>query len=562
MNTDNSFLETAWKQLDEHDSGEIFNIAQKNNISITLSELLKTRKVNNVKSFLSSKLKDNLTFDKIEKLSNIEKTQKFFEEIKETKKVGIFSDYDVDGACSAAIIKNILSQFNIELEVYIPNRLSEGYGPNQLAVKKLLEKNNHIIFLDCGSNNFEEQKLVIENKSKLLIIDHHECKEDYEGVILINPKYEKDQSVLNDLCTTSLVFLVFFYLTKKMIINNNDILQYLDLVALATICDLVPLNPINRSFVKQGLKIINSEKKNKGLMTLINESKIKQEISEYHLGYVLGPRINAGGRMGESYLGFNLLSSPNIHLAVQYSSVIGGKNQERQKIQTSIISSIKNNKEDNQDLINFFYDPTWHIGVLGIIAGRLMRDNNRPSFVMTDSDKFIVGSGRSLGGINIGALMMEATEKGIILKGGGHTKACGFTLEKKSWNKFKLFLLNKFTGSLVRQESFYETTIDIAVINESIMKDLNLLSPFGQNNPEPIFKSERIKIDILNIFKDKHLKCKISDKLGNSVTGMMFDSQVDSFKSYIAKKNEFDCYYKVKRDTYSSNLIVHIVDIH
>ncbi len=562
MNIKSSFLENTWKKTDKYNNSEVFYIAQKNNLSITLAELLLSRKINNIKSFLSSKLKDNITFNKIEKLSNINKSQDFFNQIKETKKVGIFSDYDVDGACSAAILKNILSQYKIEVELYIPNRLSEGYGPNTSAIKKLLENNDHIIFLDCGSNNIEEQKLIKAKNSELLIIDHHECNDVVEGVILINPKLTTDQSALNDLCTTSLVFLLIFYLTKKEILSNNDVLQYLDLVALATICDLVPLNPINRSFVKQGLKILNSDSKNKGLTTLINEAKINQEISEYHLGYVLGPRINAGGRMGESYLSFNLLSSPNIHLAAQYSSVINGKNQERQKIQTSIINSINSGIKDNQNLINFFYDPTWHIGVLGIIAGRLMRSNKRPSFVMTDSEKFIVGSGRSLGGLNIGTLMMEATEKGIITKGGGHAKACGFTLEKKSWEPFKLFLLNKFTGSIVVQENHYELLLDLTVINEHLLKDLDLLSPFGQKNPEPIFKSEKIKIEILNIFKEKHIKCRLSDKLGNSVTGMMFDSNVESFKSFIAKKNELDCYYKVKRDTYSSKVIVHIEDIH
>ena len=562
MNTKNSFLETTWKQTSQNNNSDVFNLAQKNNVSITLAELLLSRKVDSIKSFLSSKLKDNLSLSKIEKLSHIDKSKTFFEQIKETKKVGIFSDYDVDGACSAAILKNVLTHYGVEVQLYIPNRLSEGYGPNPLAVKKLLENNSHIIFLDCGSNNIEEQKLIKDKNAQLLIIDHHECRDIEEGIVLINPKYAKDQSVLNDLCTTSLVFLLVFYLTKKEILTNNDVLQYLDLVALATICDLVPLNDINRSFVKQGLKILNSETKNKGLTTLINEAKIKQEISEYHLGYVLGPRINAGGRMGESYLSFNLLSSPNIHIAAQYSSVINGKNQERQKIQTSIINTINSGVDDNQNLINFFYDPTWHIGVLGIIAGRLMRSNKRPSFVMTDSENFIVGSGRSLGGLNIGTLMMEAADNGIIIKGGGHTKACGFTLEKKSWEPFKLFLLDKFTGSTVIQENYYELLLDLTLINNNLLNDLDLLSPFGQSNPEPIFKSENVKIEIVNVFKDKHMKCKLSDQLGNSVIGMMFDSDVGSFKSYISLKNDFDCYYKIKRDTYSSQVIVHIEDIH
>ena len=561
LNIKLSFLETTWAINEKKFESNTFEVAQKNNISIILSELLLKREVKNIKSFLSSKLKDNISFNEIEKLENINSSLKFFEEIKNLKKVGIFSDYDVDGACSAAILKKYLSQFDIKVEVYIPNRITEGYGPNKKAIQKLLEKNKHVIFLDCGSNSIIEQDIITKNKSKLLIIDHHECDQINQNVILINPKSKLDKSNFNDLCTTALVFLVVFYLTRKEIFSNNDVFQYLDLVALATICDLVPLNSINRSFVKQGLNILNYDIKNKGIVTLINQSKINQKISEYHLGFILGPRINAGGRMGESYLGFNLLSCENIHAATQYSSIITSKNQERQKIQNKIINSLTTLIEES-DAINFFYDPSWHIGVIGIIAGRLMRGNKKPSFVMTNSNDLIVGSGRSTGGLNIGNLMIEAVEKKIIIKGGGHSKACGFTLEKDSIKEFKNFLFTKFQGFYPEKNNFYEMNLDISVINENLLNDLSLMSPFGQLNPEPVFKSENLKINILNIFKEKHIKCKLFDNLGNSLIGIFFDIDVIKFKEYISKKDTFNCFYKVKRDTYSSNVIAHIEDIH
>jgi single-stranded-DNA-specific exonuclease len=437
--TKQSFNGFYWYPYNENLNDDLtFEVAQKNNISINLSKLLLNRNIKKVSNFLNSKLKENISISQIMKLNNITKTNSFFEKVKKEKKISIFSDYDVDGACAAAICKKLLSQFEIEVYTYIPNRLNEGYGLNMHALDKLLDFSSNILVLDCGSNNILEQEYINKKGAQVVIVDHHECDNFFENAIVVNPKTPDDQSKLDDLCATALTFLLFVYLKNERIFESFDVLQYLDLVALATICDLVPLGDINRTLVKQGLKIINSENSNKGIQTLINQAKIKQSISEYHLGYILGPRINAGGRMGESLLGFNLLSSDNIHQALQYSQIIEGHNQNRQKIQTKIVSSIDLNDSKNQNL-NFFYDEKWHIGIVGIIAGRLMRLNNKPSFVMTNSNEFVVGSGRSQGEKNIGQLMMRAAEKGIIIKGGGHEKACGFTLKEKKIQEFKIF---------------------------------------------------------------------------------------------------------------------------
>ena len=562
MSIDPSFQGAEWQSAySKQNEDEIFQLAQKNNISTHLSRLLINRNIKSISKFINSKLKENLSISKIVKLSNLDNSISFFEKVKSEKKISIFSDYDVDGACAAAICKKFLSQFDIEVNVYIPNRLNEGYGLNQVAIDKIMTFSQNILVLDCGSNNIQEQEYIINKGGNIMIIDHHECEVFFDQAIVVNPKTPKDLSDLDDLCATALTFLVMVYLKHENVFPNVDVLQYLDLVALATICDLVPLSDINRSFVKQGLKVINSDNVNKGIQTLINQSKIKQKISEYHLGYILGPRINAGGRMGESLLGFNILSSDNIHQALQLAQIIESHNQNRQSIQAKIVKSI-NLQESEDKSINFFFDKKWHIGIVGIIAGRLMRLNNKPSFVMTSSNDFVVGSGRSLGEKNIGQLMMIAAEKGIIIKGGGHAKACGFTLREDQIPEFKNYLYAETKNISISNKKYYESTIDLNVINEQLLNDLDLLSPFGQKNPEPIFRAENVKIDILQIFKNKHAKLKIFDDLNFECEGVFFDIVSEDLKFYIDKKTNFDCYFKVKKDTYSNKTVMHIEDIH
>jgi single-stranded-DNA-specific exonuclease len=562
LSIDHSFQGAEWQSAySKQNEDEIFQLAQKNNISTHLSRLLINRNIKTISKFINSKLKENLSISKIVKLSNLDSSISFFEKVKSEKKISIFSDYDVDGACAAAICKKFLSQFDIEVNVYIPNRLNEGYGLNQVAIDKIMTFSQNILVLDCGSNNIQEQEYIINKGGNIMIIDHHECEVFFDQAIVVNPKTPKDLSDLDDLCATALTFLVMVYLKHENVFPNVDVLQYLDLVALATICDLVPLSDINRSFVKQGLKVINSDNVNKGIQTLINQSKIKQKISEYHLGYILGPRINAGGRMGESLLGFNILSSDNIHQALQLAQIIESHNQNRQSIQAKIVKSI-NLQESEDKSINFFFDKKWHIGIVGIIAGRLMRLNNKPSFVMTSSNDFVVGSGRSLGEKNIGQLMMIAAEKGIIIKGGGHAKACGFTLREDQIPEFKNYLYEETKNISISNKKYYESTIDLNVINEQLLNDLDLLSPFGQKNPEPIFRAENVKIDILQIFKNKHAKLKIFDDLNFECEGVFFDIVSEDLKFYIDKKTNFDCYFKVKKDTYSNKTVMHIEDIH
>ena len=217
MSTNPSFQGAEWQSAYLYpNEDEIFQLAQKNNISTLLSRLLINRDIKSISKFINSKLKENLSITKIAKLSNIDKSISFFEKVKTDKTISIFSDYDVDGACAAAICKKFLSQFGIEVNVYIPNRLNEGYGLNQDAIDKILTFSPNILVLDCGSNNFKEQEYIINKGGKIMIIDHHECEVFFDQAIVVNPKTPNDQSNLDDLCATALTFLVMVFLKNKI----------------------------------------------------------------------------------------------------------------------------------------------------------------------------------------------------------------------------------------------------------------------------------------------------------------------------------------------------------
>jgi len=236
LSIDPSFQGAEWQSAySKQNEDEIFQLAQKNNISTHLSRLLINRNIKSISKFINSKLKENLSISKIVKLSNLDNSISFFEKVKSEKKISIFSDYDVDGACAAAICKKFLSQFDIEVNVYIPNRLNEGYGLNQVAIDKIMIFSQNILVLDCGSNNIQEQEYIINKGGNIMIIDHHECEVFFDQAIVVNPKTPKDLSDLDDLCATALTFLVMVYLKHENVFPNVDVLQYLDLVALATI---------------------------------------------------------------------------------------------------------------------------------------------------------------------------------------------------------------------------------------------------------------------------------------------------------------------------------------
>ena len=361
----------------------------------------------------------------------------------DNKKIGIIGDYDVDGTTSSSLLTNFFDHYNISSDVYIPNRLKDGYGPNISAFEQFIEKGiDTVITVDCGSASIKPLEYAYQNGVKVIIIDHHKVDNHLPDCFAhINPTRKEDKSNLNHLAAVGLTFLFIVALRRSLRerqefndIKEPNLKKYLDVVALGTICDVVQLKSLNRAFVKEGLKIINNTEK-VGLKSLCSVAKI-ENIDVYELGYILGPRINAAGRTGSPELGFRLLTSDNKDETNAIADKLNQLNQERQNIEKKVLDqSIE--KIENHMLENglndyptsiFVSNDNWHLGVLGIVASRLKEKFHRPSFVISSKDDISTASARSLPGIDIGKIIIEGVNDGILLSGGGHAMAGGFSL--------------------------------------------------------------------------------------------------------------------------------------
>lgn len=449
--------------------------------------------------------------------------------------IGIITDYDVDGACSASLLCAFLDHYNIRSIVKIPDRLKEGYGPNSRCLQELKDSNcDLIITLDCGSGC---QKL-LGDKTKVhcpvVIIDHHISNSSKSINIKahINPNQQDDRSGLNNLCATGVVFMVLIALQKSLNDNrknnltlpknNFNLKENLDLVALATVCDLVPLNDINRIFVTQGIKVLR-QTKNHGLKALIRVSKIKNNIATRNLGFTLGPRLNAGSRMGSSDTAFKLLSATDSTTALQHSVTLNEFNDLRR---TLVKTSIEKLEDSHKSIKQYAHknailcgSESWSMGIVGLLASSIVEKHHKPAFVMSFKNKdhnTAKGSARSIRGINLANLLKEAVATNAILSGGGHAMAAGFELSIDQIPIFADFLDNKMS---VFQDSSYSKTrskkFDEVLLfsdcNIDLLSQINKLSPFGMENDEPIFRINNtllLSFDRLNI---NHIAIKIAD---------------------------------------------------
>ena len=330
-------------------------------------------------------------------------TKKIVNCILKKKKIGIFGDYDVDGSSATSLICNFFSEIGVEYESYIPDRIKEGYGANIDAFESLKEKGCALILtLDRGTTSFEPIELISRKNVDVIVVDHHQQSELLpKAFAIINPKKKKDSSNLNNLCATGVTFFLVISLSRELKKNNSlkiklpNLIKYLDLVALATVCDLVKLDQVNRAFVKQGIKIIN-QTNNIGLNALVQESSINQFLNEYHLGFVLGPRINAGGRVGNSRIGVDLLTSNDTNMSNILSKKLCDFNNLRKSIEYQVEKEAINKGIPEDQNIICVHNKNWHPGVLGIVASKLTNKFMRPSIVISEDNEVCSASCRSV----------------------------------------------------------------------------------------------------------------------------------------------------------------------
>ena len=399
------------------------------------SKLLSIRQIekDEVISFLNPSIKNFLPNPY--NLTDMEKsTLRTAKAINQKEKLGIFGDYDVDGATSTALLGNYFSELNLEYETYIPDRRKEGYGPSVKSFKELIDKNVKVIFtVDCGTLSFDAINFAKNNKIDVIVLDHHQSEVKLPNAFsIVNPNRLDDKSNLQYLCAVGVSFMFLVSLNRELrnkdwFIKNDikepNLIEYLDLVSLGTVCDVVPLIGLNRAIVKQGLKVFKS-KKNLGLKTLLDICKIEVSPSIYHLGYLLGPRINAGGRVGKCSHGANLLLNKDPKNSYKLASELDQYNKERQMLEKDLLKKILNQTTDySKEPVLILSGDNWHEGVIGIVAARLKDKFNKPVILISLNGNIGKASARSIVGFDIGSVIISATQEKILLKGGGHKMA-------------------------------------------------------------------------------------------------------------------------------------------
>ncbi|MBN1325092.1 MAG: single-stranded-DNA-specific exonuclease RecJ [Alphaproteobacteria bacterium] len=500
---DKSMLGKAWiVATQSNNSGSSINIIDDN----LIEQILYSRGITGVfevEKFLNPSIKEYMPDPDV--LMDMDKAAKIIADaVIKKEKIAVYGDYDVDGITSTAVFVKYLREFDADVIWHLPTREGEGYGLNIEALETIAKEGvKLVITVDCGISGTEEVAYAKNIGMQIVVTDHHSPESVLpDADAIVNPKRKDDTSGLSYLAGVGVAFLTLVAVNREMReraktaeekekIENINLLNYLDLVALGTICDTMPLVGLNRAFVSTGLKVMGL-RNNLGLRVLMDISSIKKA-SVYAVGFALGPRLNAAGRLDSAAPALELLLTDNILIANDLANKLHKMNQERIDIQNSIMINATEMakfccKSDNKVSL-FVCGDNWHGGVMGIIAGRLKDKYNLPSCVATKVDGIINGSGRSIPGVDLGKIIHDALEKGVISEGGGHAAAAGFTLPSSKEEEFCKFLeeevLKQLNGEAPTQEIMIDAQIDAGGANMELVQKLSSLEPFGQGNPEP-----------------------------------------------------------------------------
>ena len=447
--------------------------------------------------------------------------------INNNEKICILGDYDVDGSAATSLFVKFFEDINHPFFYYIPDREKDGYGATKKLFKKLiLEKPKLIIMVDCGSTSNEAIDFLNDNEIKSLIIDHHEINKPFPNAnSIINPKKDNGYREYDYLCATALTYFFLDLLINK-IKSEINISDYLIYVLLATVCDVMPLRKLNRLIALNALKNFDITK-NLPLSTLFELNKKKNKININDLGYLIGPILNAGGRLGKSQYATELLSSNNDLVVNDRSKSLIKLNDKRKEIENLILEEIdfKKIEKENKDVI-IYYNPNINEGLIGIIAARLKDYFNKPSFVITASNELLKGSARSIYNYNIGRVIKNSLDKNIIIKGGGHNMAAGFTLDKVNLKDFENYILEDFLKSNILHDNIfsYESEVSSLALNQDFYEDLKKLEPFGTGNPVPTFMLRNLRIIKPTVLNNKHISVILKSKTGLLIKSISFNS--------------------------------------
>jgi len=456
--------------------------------------------------------------------------------------IAIFGDYDVDGATSAALLAGFLDKAGARRLIHIPDRLTEGYGPNVEAVATLVAAGAQLLVtVDCGTTGHEPILEAARLGVPTVVLDHHQAPEQLpEAYAIVNPNRLDDLSGLGHLCAAGVVFMTLVAVNRILRARGfwekrggePDLMAMLDLVALGTVADVVPLVGLNRAFVRQGIAVMRRRDR-LGLRALADSARLDGPIAPYHLGFLFGPRINAGGRIGDAALGARLLLTGDENEAAKIATELERLNRERQEIEVRMVEEAEAEAllsvglDENAAGIIVVASSNWHPGIVGLVASRLKDRFQRPVFALAlDQNGFATGSGRSVQGIDLGRAVREAVEQKVLIKGGGHAMAAGLTIIADKIPELRAFFETRLGADASRLRAEQSLVIDAAIMaggaTLSLLTEIDRAGPYGSGHPEPLFAfgAHRV-VDAMEVGTN-HVRAKLKAGDGKTLEAIAF----------------------------------------
>ena len=532
LNVERSFDGKRWRPRLNDDRAALA-ISQQLDLPDALGRILAARgvDVSGAEAFLDPKLRDLLP-DPSHLLDMDKAVDRIVAAINAGEKIGVFADYDVDGACSGSLLTKFFSAIGRDVTVYVPDRIAEGYGPNTPALMKLKEAGvSLVITVDCGTTAFSPLADAAEAGLDVIVVDHHVGEPELpQAVAVVNPNRLDETSPVGQLCAAGVTFMVIIAVNRALRDAfwygeghiEPSLMAWLDLVALATVADVVPLTGVNRALVRQGLSVM-ARRGNPGITALVDISKLEEKPAAWHLGFMLGPRVNAGGRVGDAGLGVKLLTSTDADAAVGIAVRLDQYNAERREIESGVLDAAMAQAErqasDDTPLI-LVASEGWHPGVIGIVAGRIKEAFNRPACVVAIDGGLGKGSGRSVAGVELGPAVIAAHQAGLLINGGGHAMAAGFSVAEDKIADFRTFLGDHIARQLAGVQLAPDIGIDGALSPEGatveLIEMLDAAGPFGAGNPRPRFVLPSVATVNARIVGSDHVSCFLSPPEGGT----------------------------------------------
>ena len=536
-----------WRsRLDPHGEAQALAIAQLGGHGDVLSRVLAARGVapQAAAAYLDPAVRDLMPDPST--LSDMDAAvERLADAIAAGTRIAIFGDYDVDGAASAALLADYLSACGTPHVIHIPDRLFEGYGPNVEAVRALAAGGaGLLVSVDCGTTSHAAIIEAAELGLEPIILDHHQAPEHLPPALVVNPNRLDDLSGLGQLCAAGVVFMALVALQRVLRRRGffgparpePDLLRALDLVALATVADVAPLTGLNRAFVKKGLGVMRARGR-PGLVALFDVAGADGPATTYHLGYLVGPRINAGGRIGDAALGARLLTLADEGEAAAIAAQLDTLNRERQAMEQATLAVAEAEALAQVGLENLgLHDEGaaiiavggtgWHAGIVGIVAGRLREKFGRPAFAVALFEGGGTGSGRSVPGVDLGRSVRAAVEAGVLVKGGGHAMAAGVTLGPGGLDAFRTFIEADLAAAAREARASEALEIDASLTaagaTPDLLADLERAGPFGSGSPEPVFALPAHRLVDVAEVGTGHVRLRVAAGDGTTLDGIAF----------------------------------------